>query len=727
MFEHAKINSVMRTRASAFLLLALTAWAQKKPITLDTLREAPAARRQGAAIWAPDGKSFAFRQMGELKIYDAASHAEHSLVTLSALSAAAVKPASKGPFDWTNRRERTDDVLWSADGRSLLYAAEGDIFLIHVPEGKWEQLTKTAEAEIEPQFSPDGKKLLFRRGRDLYTVDISSRKETRLTTGGSETLRNGGMDWVYPEEIGLETAFWWSPDSKWVAYLQFDISQEPLYPHEDLLGKSAVFEPERYPQAGEKNATIRLGVVAASGGRTHWLDAARPDQSDLLARAGWMPDSKRVYVVRTNRIQNRLQAVAIDAETGKASTLFQESDPYWINLRGDLRFLDDGKRFLWISERDGFQHLYLYSNDGKDVKQLTRGDWEVKSIASVDEQAGRVYYTSSEPSHLETNLWSVGLDGSGKHRITTEAGTHDVSMGPGGAYYLDAFSSLTAAPRTTLHAGDGRALAVYREPDRRQTEEYDVLPVEIVQFKGADGTQLYGRLIRPAGFQHGKKYPVVVTVYGGPDVALPVRNAWPGINVEQVLAHRGYVVWQAENRGGSGRGHAFETVIFHKLGVNELADQVAGIRHLISLGFVDPERIGIRGASYGGFMTANALLNAPDVFRAGFAGAAVTDWRNYDTIYTERYMGLPQENPDGYRETALAQHAANLRGKLMLVHNFEDDNVLFQNTLQLTAALQDAGKQFEMMVYPQKTHGITGADLRHENAMMVEFFDRVLR
>jgi dipeptidyl-peptidase 4 len=270
-------------------------------------------------------------------------------------------------------------------------------------------------------------------------------------------------------------------------------------------------------------------------------------------------------------------------------------------------------------------------------------------------------------------------------------------------------------------------LAVYREPDPRETKEYEVLPAEIVTFPGADGTRLYGRLIRPAAFDPTKKYPVVVDVYGGPDVTLPVHNAWPGINMDQVLAQHGYVVWQAENRGGSGRGHAFEISIYHKLGVTELADQVAGVKYLISLGFVDPARVGIRGHSYGGFMTVNALLRAPDVFHAGFAGAPVTDWNNYDTIYTERYMGLPADNSDGYRQTAIPRYAANLIGKLMVAHNFEDDNVLFQNSMQLFKALQTAGKQFEMMLYPQKTHGITGADAYHEEQLMLDFFDRTLK
>ena len=617
-------------------------------------------------------------------------------------------------------------MAWSEDGKSILYPVRGDLFLIRVPGGEIEQLTKTPDIEIAPQLSPDGKRVVVRRGWDLYTVDVSSKKETRLTSGGSETLRNGGLDWVYPEEIGLDTAFWWSPDSRSVAYLQFDTSREPLFPHADLLRVRAVYEPERYPQAGENNATVRLGIVPAQGGPTHWLDAATTTTSDLLARAGWMPDSRRMYVVRMNRLQNHLEAMAIDAESGKASTIFKESDPYWLNLRGDVRFVDNGKNFLWTSERTGYRHLYLYSADGREVRQITRGDWEVTGIAAVDEAGRRVFYTSSEPGPLERHLFVIGFDGQNKRRLTEESGTHQISIGPGGAYYLDTFSSLKTAPLTELHAGDGSDLGAYREAERRETGEYDILPAEILQFHGADGTPLYGRLIRPAGYQPGKKYPVVVNVYGGPDVALPVRNAWPAIDMDQVLAHRGYVVWQAENRGGAGRGHAFETVIFHNLGVSELADQVAGVRYLISLGIADPERIGIRGHSYGGFMTVNALLNAPDVFRAGFAGAPVTSWINYDTIYTERYMGLPLEDEPGYHETALPQHAANLKGKLMLAHNFEDDNVLFQNTLQLTDALEAAGKQFEMMLYSEKTHGITGASLRHENQLMLDFFDAAL-
>jgi len=717
------------SRLALLVLCASAVCAQKKPITLESLREfgreATARNAPGPPHWAPDGKSFAYQQGKDLRLYFPAAKSSRLIVTLAALDDAALKPPDGGPMEWTNRRAHTGGIEWSADGKSLLYTGNGDLFLIHVETGKWDQLTKTPVAEIDPKLSPDGEAVAFRREFDLYVVDIGTHKETRLTSDGSTTLLNGGLDWVYPEEIGLSTAFWWAPDSRSLAYLQFDTSREPLFPHEDLLKPRAVFEPQRYPQVGENNADVRLGVIAAGGGPTRWFDVGDTRNTHLIARAGWMPNGKSLYVVRTNRVQNRMEALAFDLESRAASTLFQESDPYWINLDGGLVFLKDGERFLWTSQRDGYRHIYLYSNDGRTVKQVTRGNWEVSRIEAVDETAGRVFFTSSEATHLERHLYAVGLNGRGKKRLTEEAGTHSISMGPGGAYYLDTVSSLAAAPVTMLRSADGTALSVYRARDAA-AEAYNVLPAEIIPFTGAEGTPLYGRLIKPVGFETGKKYPVIVQVYGGPGAAMPARNAWGGIALEQVLAHRGYLVWQAENRGGPGRGHAFETAIYHKLGVNELADQVAGVKHLLSLGIADPQRIGIYGFSYGGFMTLNALLNAADVFHAGFAGAPVTSWFNYDTIYTERYMGLPSENPDGYASTSLPQRAANLRGRLMLVHNVEDDNVLFQNSLQMIDALQAADKQFELMIYPQKTHGITGAASYQMNEMLLEFFDRNL-
>jgi len=436
-----------------------------------------------------------------------------------------------------------------------------------------------------------------------------------------------------------------------------------------------------------------------------------------------MPDSRSVYVVRMNRVQNRLELFSIGVDSNVPSMILREADPYWINLDGEVKFLKDGKRFLWTSERDGYRHIYIYSNDGKESKQLTTGEWEARSIF-LDEKNDRVLYTSNEGSPLEQHLYSVKLDGSAKQRLDKAEGWHSISSANGGTYYLDTFSTLKSPRRTTLHAGDGTELGVYREAE---TSEFEILPIEIVKFKGADGTELYGRVIKPAGFQAGKKYPVIVSVYGGPGVMLPVANRWSGVSMDQVYAHKGYVVWECENRGGMGRGHRFETAIFRNLGAAELADQVAGVKYLVSLGFADEKRIGIHGWSYGGYMTLNALLNAPEVFRCGISGAPVTSWMNYDTIYTERYMGLPKENADAYKNGALPPKAANLKAALMLIHNYEDDNVLFQNSLQMTNALQNAGKPFEYMLYSQKTHGVSGPASDQMNASMLDFFEKNLK
>jgi dipeptidyl-peptidase-4 len=344
----------------------------------------------------------------------------------------------------------------------------------------------------------------------------------------------------------------------------------------------------------------------------------------------------------------------------------------------------------------------------------------------VDEAASRVYFVSTEASPLERQLYSVNLEGSGKQRLTRSAGTHSISMSPSHEYYLDTFSSLTSPSRKTIHTADGAEVAVYREADHKVSDEYDLLPTEIVQLKATNGTPLYARMIKPAGFRAGRKYPAIVMVYGGPH-AQSVRNTWAGATWDQALAQRGFVIWQLDNRGAAGRGHAFEAALYRRLGEKELADQRDGVRHLISQGFVDPSRIGIYGWSYGGYMTLYSLLNAPELFKAGIAGAPVADWHNYDTIYTERYLGTPAENEEGYRLSSAVTYAAKLQAKLLIVHNIEDDNVLFQNTLQMSDALERAGKLFTMMVYPQKSHGVGGPARKHLLELTTDFLEQNLK
>ncbi len=708
------------------LLLPLALLAEQKPVTLEAVQN---YRPEGAPriVWAPQGRTFLYSETGKLYRYDAAARKAEVLVELATLEAAAQAPPTPKRFDWQNRRVTESPVQWMPDGRRILISAKGDLFLLDPESKQWQQVTATPVHERDPKPSPDGTRIAYRIDHDLYVHDLKSKKVTRLTTDGSAELLNGELDWVYPEELNLATAFWWSPDGAQLAYLQFDTSKLAVHPQTDLAGVKAFVEPQKYPKAGTPNSDVRLGVVAASGGATRWMDLGDTRQH-LLARVHWVPPagsqaSGTLFVQRLNRVQNRLDLLAVDARLGSARTVFSESDPAWINIADDLHFLPSRQQFLWSSERSGFRHLYLYDYSGQERKRLTSGEWEVKGVTSVDEKAGRVYFLSSERSPIEQHLGVVELAGGAPRLLTSASGTHNVQMSPTADYYLDSYSSLKSPAQTAVHRGDGTEWAVFRAA---KPVEHNLLPVEIVKVRAADGAELIARLIKPAGFDPAKRYPAIVMVYGGPH-AQTVRDAFAGPNWEQAMAYQGFVVWGLDNRGSAGRGHAWESKLYRRFGQQELEDQRKGIEHLVGLGFVDPARIGMYGWSYGGFMTLYTLLNAPDLVAAGIAGAPVTDRRNCDTIYTERYLGLPQENASGYRDSSPVNYAKNLKGQLLLVHNFGDDNVFFQHTFQMADALQRAGKPFQMMIYPQKSHGVGGAARSHLNQMMTDFFEKALR
>ena len=701
----------------------------QKPVSIDAvINYLPglAGHSTSAITWAPDGASFIVNDRGTLFLYDVKSGRQREVVKLAALEAAAVKAPPSPVFDWANRNVSQSDIQWFADGARLLVAASGDLFAVELSNGSFEALTHTVEAEQDPKLSPDNKSISFRRGHDLFVVDIGSKQITPLTSGGSATLLNGQLDWVYPEELYLDTAHWWSPDGKSIAYLQFDVNREPVYPQVSLLDARGLLEPERYPKAGDPNAEVRLGIVSAKGGPTKWMDLGEP-RGFLLARVVWAPSSREIMAERLNRVQNKLDLLLANTDTGSARVVLHEEDPKWINVKEPPRFLGNGERFLWASEHTGFFHLYIYGLDGKLRKQLTGGDWEVDRVLDIDERAGRVFFTSSENSPVERQLYSVSLDGTGKRRLSKGDGTHTISLSPGGTTYMDDYSSLRSPPRSTIYSSDGTEVREFRKPDTTSLDEFDILPTEIVKIRASDGTPLYGRMIRPAGFQTGTKYPAVVMVYGGPGVQ-QIHNSWQGLSWDQVLAHKGYLIWQLDNRGSTGRGHQFESVIYHNMGAHELADQKEGIEYLISQGLADRNRVGMFGWSYGGYMTLYTVTNAPGLIKAAISGAPVTNWHNYDTIYTERYMGLPEDDPEAYKTTSPQTKAANLEGtKLLMVHNIEDDNVHFQNTMQMADALEKAGKQFFMLVYPQRSHGVTGPVRKQMLEEMTKFFEENLR
>ena len=546
------------------------------------------------------------------------------------------------------------------------------------------------------------------------------------TSDGTATLLNGQLDWVYPEELDLSTASWWSPDSKQIAFMQFDVSHEFIYPHADLLGERALAEPERYPQSGTPNALVKIGVISLETGAVKWMDLGETSNT-LLGRVIWLPDGSQVAVERLSRVQDKLDLLLCDPASGTARDILHQESKTWINFADNLFFLKSRPEFIWTSEADGgFRHIYRYSNKGELLGQLTHGDWEVKTIAAIDEPGQKVYFTSSEASPLEAQLYSVSFDGGARTRLTPEEGVHNIHANSAGTYFLDAFSNAKQPSSQVLRDSTGSALATLREPDLTPTQEFDILPSEIVQVKAADGATLYGRLTKPAGFQAGAKYPLIVEVYGGPGVQV-VRDEWEGVNWAQAMAHHGYLIWQLDNRGSNGRGHNFEDPIYREMGTHEVADQRLGVEYLVKQGLADAARVGITGWSYGGYMTIHSMLLAPDVFKVGVAGAPVTDWHNYDTIYTERYMDQPQNNITHYNASSNVQNAANLQGKLLIIHNIEDDNVLFQNTVQMASALEKSGKLFFMQIYPQKTHGVTGPYRKGLMEEQTAFFDQYLK
>jgi dipeptidyl-peptidase 4 len=674
-------------------------------------------------VWSPDGRSFAYAQNNAIYLYQAAERKKSVWFKLESLEEAAGHGAS-GTNRWQNRRVSEVQLQWFPNGHDVLASVEQRLFVVH-RNGKFDLIKGNKDTEQDPKLSPDGQKLLYRTGSDLFIRDLNTDKSVQLTHDGSPTLLNGELDWVYPEELDLGTATWWSPDSKRIAFLQFDVTSEFVYPQVDLLSRRAASEPERYPQSGTPNAKVRLGVITVDSGAVTWMNTGN-DPNLLLARVAWLPDSSSLAVETAPRVQNALDLMLCDPASGKQKTIIHEHSKTWINIVDNLTFLKNSPEFLWTSERDGFRHIYRYSLNGELRGQVTSGQWEVSRVVAVDEPGKRILYTGSEDTPLETNLYTVAFSGGNRTRLTKPGFDHAIDSNEDGSFYLDRFSSLTSPVQTTLMSGDGKHATELVEADKSKTKNLQLQPTEIVKVPASDGATMYAQLVRPVGFKEGVRYPAIVEVYGGPGVQA-IRNNWQGVNMAQVYAANGYVVWQMDNRGSTGRGHTFEEPIYHELGKQEVKDQKLGVEYLTRMGFVDPKRVGVTGWSYGGYMTIHCLLWAPETFRAGVAGAPVTDWNNYDTIYTERYMGLPNENPRGYEAASNVVHAARLQGPLLIEHNIEDDNVLFQNSIQMVNALEQAHKQYAMQIYPQKTHGVTGPIQKTLLEATLDFFHRNLQ
>ncbi len=667
--------------------------------------------------WSPDGHYLTYllrhgpRGRANLYLVDVARGTRSILLSSRQLSGAAAPPwAIKNQIE----RERitrygVKSYRWSPKGDSIVFLSHDQIYLYDLASRRIMQITHQPGAKRSPRLSPDERWVSYVAHGMLHYLAVRGGPAHQVTAPGKDVL-NGELDWVYTEELTLRSAYAWSPDSRYIAFLQFDERPVHRFPIVNYLhGRPHVYE-QRYPTAGSPNPIVRLGVRDVLTGKTTWMDmAGTPDT--YLARFGWLPEGDRVYGEVLNRAQTRLQLLTANPSSGATRTLVTQSDPDWIDVHGGPHFLKDG-RFIWGTEQDGWYHLYLYAGDGQLMRRLTFGDYNVLALDGVEQKRGEVYFSRYTHGPLNTELFRVSLRGGQPVAVTTRPGTHAIDMAPNARAYVQTYSNSVTPPSVTLVDLRNARRTVIRPAARLP---YRFQRPRLLTIAAADGhTRLYARLTVPPHFDPRKRYPVIMYQYGGPDVPPTARDAWRGafFLFDQLLARRGFVLFATDNRAATYFSHRAQAQVKFHLGRIALADQLAAVKWLRRQRWVNPKRIGIWGWSFGGYMTAYALTHAPGVWRAGIAVAPVTRWQDYDTLYTERYMGTPQQNPSGYAGSSDVAAAHSLADPLLLVAGTGDDNVHWQNTLQFIQALINADKPYQLLVYPNKTHGISGPAAR---------------
>ncbi len=629
------------------------------------------------------------------------------------------------------------EYRWSADGRFLIFPLGGNIFLLDMddPAREVRQLTESRAFDTDPQISADGAHVAFVRERNLWLVEVASGSERQLTMDASDTIANGMAEFIAQEEMDRSTGFWWAPDGQTIAYLQIDESPiEVSLRYEIRAGEIDIIE-QRYPYTGSANVTYRLGLLDIESGQTRWIDLG--DNADIyIPRVAWRPSGEQLAVQRQSRDQQTLELLLIEAATLEPSVVLSERSETWINLHDDLRFLAGMDAFIWSSERTGYKHLYLYGLDGELIRRLTDGSWSVDELVGLDEELGLVYFTAAEVSPLEKQLYRQSLVTTSPDivsRVSRRSGWHEISMDRSARVYVDRYSSSEQPPQLSLHSADGNRLAWLVENRLDEIHPYGPFrashrPSEFGYLIGPEEQRLYYRLIRPVDFDPTRRYPVFVHVYGGPTHRL-ATNSWGRRSlIDQYMASRGYVVFSLDNRGVERQGKAFQDAAWLKLGQIEMADQMVGMDWLRQQDFVDRDRIGIFGWSYGGYLALMAAAQYPGEFAASVAVAPVTDWALYDTHYTERYLSTPQAAPEAYLAANVLTYADTIEDPLLLVHGMADDNVLFTHSTLLMQQLQDRAIEFELMTYPGEKHAISGSGQQlHVYRTLTRFLDRHLK
>jgi dipeptidyl-peptidase-4 len=605
--------------------------------------------------------------------------------------------------------------IWSPDEKYVLLTGTlrarrvktgGNFALLEVKSKKIRELTDTDKPQVNVKFSPDGKSIAFVRSNNLVLMDLKSGKETQLTYDGQEHVLNGHFDWVYEEEFSIIEGWQWSPDGNYIAYWQIDERRVPEFDIVQYNSLRLNWNRMRYPKAGDPNSIVKIGVVNIKTSKNVWMDIGTNDDI-YIPRIKWLPYGNKLAILRLNRLQNKIEILTGDVTTGDTEVIFAETDDKWLEVDDDLTFLKKSNQFLWTSEKDGYKHIYLYDMDGNLVRQVTKGAWEVRKIEAVDEKNHVIYFTATEKSPLENHLYRIDFDGNNFQRITKTPGWHSINFSPNFKTYLDTYSQINVPPKIGLFTNTGRLKKIIVENPLDILNEYRMSQYDFFTFETTEEVSLNGWMLKPPDFEENKKYPVLMYVYGGPG-SQTVRNRWGGKRHLwfQLLAQKEYIVVSVDNRGTGARGAAFKKITYKNLGNWEVRDQIEAAKYLASLPYVDKNRIGIFGWSYGGYMSSLSLFRGNEIFRTAVSVAPVTHWKFYDTIYTERYMQTPQLNPWGYENSTPLAFAKKLKGNLLLIHGTADDNVHFQNTVALVNELIALNKQFDVMFYPGRYHGI---------------------
>jgi dipeptidyl-peptidase 4 len=703
--------------------------------------------------WSPDGTKVSFVQRddsgdrGELWYLDVATGEKKVLV--SEVKLAQLDPSVANIHDEREKERVTRyhiaDYLWSPDSKHLLFDSQGQLWYYTLENGTGVQITSSPDPSEDPKFSPDGKRIIYVRKHSLYSRPVSGdegerpviqpekNREKDKDITKEDGILNGEVDWLYAEELTVRSNFFWSPEGHDILFLQMDESHVPAYPIVDWIPTHPHVDLEKYPKAGDPNPIVRLGVVSSDGGKPHWIRLS-DDDDVYIPRFGWIREGL-AWAEVLNRKQDRLDLYLVETHSGKSRKVLTESEPdAWVNVNDDFRVLKSGDRFLWTSWRDGHTHIYLYGFNSHDPltadatleRQLESGDYEVLSINGVDPDSDTVFFTANKDDPREQKIFSVKLDGSGLQALSSEPGQNVAGFAENGKHYVETYSATLVPPRVSVCATGGLAKACTKIWEGRSIAAYAPIMPKALEFKADDGTVLYGSLILPPKEDTGTKIPLIVYIYGGP-AGQTVSNAW-GTDSEadralfhQILARQGFAIFSVDNRGTPNRGRKFSAAIRSQFGAVELKDQLIALEQLYAqYPYLDPARTAIWGWSNGGSMTLFAMTHSSR-FKAGISVAPVANWRDYDSTYTERYLGMPKENANVY-DDSMVRAASSLSGSLLLAHGTSDDNVHFQNTIQMVDALVHSGKQFRLMVYPGKTHGIAGSGTRTQLFHMMEDF-----